>query len=69
MSDDHNYRIYRNRTVVTDKTIHYNRSDIAFHNKVNKVLYLICIVIPNTQNIVTTLPVNLSKYQDLSNRN
>lgn len=41
--------IYCDRTIITDKIILSNRSDITLHEKANKIVYLTDIGIPNTQ--------------------
>lgn len=60
------HKIYWDRTIITDKTIHYNRPDITVHDKTNRTVYLIDIAIPNSHNIQTTISEKLSKYQDLA---
>lgn len=64
--ENRNQKIYWDRTIITDKTIHYNRPDITVHDKINKTVYLIDIAIPNSHNIQTTISEKLSKYQDLA---
>lgn len=64
--ENRNHKIYWDRTIITDKTIHYNRPDITLHDKTNKTVYLIDIAIPNSHNIQTTISEKLSKYQDLA---
>lgn len=64
--ENRNVKIYWDRTIITDKTIHYNRPDITVHDKINKTVYLIDIAIPNSHNIQTTISEKLSKYQDLA---
>lgn len=64
--ENRNYKIYWDRTIVTDKTIHFNRPDITVHDKINKTVYLIDIAIPNSHNIQSTISEKLSKYQDLA---
>ncbi|XP_064072076.1 uncharacterized protein LOC113393371 [Vanessa tameamea] len=64
--ENNRYRIYWDRTIITDKTIHFNRPDITLHDKIKKNVYLIDIAIPNTHNIQSTISEKLSKYQDLA---
>lgn len=60
-----NYKIYYDRAILTDKTIHHNRPDITFIDKANKHTYLIDIAIPNTHNLQKTLNVKIHKYIEL----
>ncbi|CAK1584730.1 unnamed protein product [Parnassius mnemosyne] len=64
--ENNNHRIYWDRTIITDKTIHFNRPDITMYDKNNKTTYLIDIAIPNTHNIQSTIAEKLTKYQDLA---
>lgn len=61
-----NYKLYWDRTIITDKTIHYNRPDILLHDKINNIVYLIDIAVPNTHNLSSTHTEKLAKYTDLS---
>ena len=60
------YKIYWDRTIITDKTIHHNRPDITVHNKRDKTVFLIDIAIPNTNNISSTFTGKIAKYTELS---
>ena len=53
--------------MLTDKTIHFNRSDITFMNKKTKNTFLIDIAVPNTHNIAKTITDKQNKYQELAN--
>ncbi|CAK1550990.1 unnamed protein product [Leptosia nina] len=64
--DTKDYKLYWDRTILTDKTIHYNRPDITFHDKRRQLVYLIDIAVPNTHNISPTYSEKLNKYIDLS---
>ncbi|XP_063891872.1 uncharacterized protein LOC135117208 [Helicoverpa armigera] len=64
--ENSSHRIYWDRTIITDKTIHFNRPDITLFDKTNKTAYLIDIAIPNTHNIQSTIADKLTKYQDLA---
>lgn len=61
-----NYKLYWDRTILTDKTIHYNRPDITVFDKQNRTAYIIDIAVPNTHNIQSTITEKLTKYQDLA---
>lgn len=60
------YRLYYDRTILTDKTIRHNRPDILLENKQNKEVYLLDIAVPNTQNIEDTITQKSSKYVELA---
>ena len=64
--ENNNYKLYWDRTIITDRTIHFNRPDITFHDKNNQTVYLIDIAIPNTHNMISTISDKLAKYQDLA---
>ncbi|KAJ0176683.1 hypothetical protein K1T71_007862 [Dendrolimus kikuchii] len=64
--ENKNYKIYWDRTIITDKTVHFNRPDITLHDKNNSTVYIIDIAIPNTHNIQTTTSEKLNKYQELA---
>ena len=64
--DNNNFKMYWDRTIITDKTIHHNRPDITIHDKINKIVYLVDIAVPNTHNLVSTHTEKLSKYTDLA---
>ncbi|CAG4919909.1 unnamed protein product [Colias eurytheme] len=64
--DTADFKIYWDRTILTDKTIHHNRPDITLHDKKNKTVYLIDVAIPNTHNLNTTHTSKLTKYTDLT---
>ena len=61
-----NYKIYWDRTIITDKTIHFNRPDITVHDKTNNTVYLIDVALPNSHNIQSTISEKLTKYQELA---
>lgn len=48
------HKLYYNRSILTDRTVHDNRSDIILQDKIHKTTYLIDIAIPNTHNIQKT---------------
>lgn len=60
------FKLYWDRTIITDKTIHFNRPDITLHDKQNKTVFLIDIAIPNTHNLTTTFTEKNTKYTDLA---
>jgi len=46
-----NFKLYWNRSILTDKTIPFNRPDITFMNNKTKNILLIDMVVPNTHNL------------------
>ncbi|CAK1589159.1 unnamed protein product [Parnassius mnemosyne] len=64
--DSREFKLYWDRTILTDKTVHYNRPDITLHDKKNESVYLIDIAIPNTHNLTSTYNEKIAKYTDLS---
>ncbi|XP_063891152.1 uncharacterized protein LOC110374959 [Helicoverpa armigera] len=59
------HKLYYDRAILTDRTIHYNRPDITLQDKINKITYLIDIAVPNTHNLQKTIGEKISKYADL----
>jgi hypothetical protein len=62
-----NFKPYWNRSIITDKTIPFNRPDITLTNKKTKNAFLIDIAIPNTHNLAKTITEKQKKYQELAN--
>lgn len=60
------YRLYWDRTIMTDKTIHYNRPDITIFAKNDKTVYFIDVSICNTHNLQLNFTEKISKYTELS---
>lgn len=48
------HKLYWNRSIIADKTVHHNRPDIILIVKNNKTVYLIDIAVPNSGNLQTT---------------
>ncbi|XP_039759615.1 uncharacterized protein LOC120633471 [Pararge aegeria] len=63
--ENNEYRLYFDRAILTDRTIHYNRPDITLQDKKNRTAIIIDIAIPNTHNLQNTISEKLSKYTDL----
>lgn len=61
-----NYKLYYDREIITDKTIHHNRPDITFVDKRQKIGYLIDITIPQTANLQTAHAEKITKYTELA---
>jgi len=62
-----NFKLYWNRSILTDKTIPFNRPNITFMNKKTKNTFLIDIAAPNTHNFAKTITDKQNKYQELAN--
>jgi hypothetical protein len=52
--ENDNYKLYFDRTVLTDIHIQHNRPDIIILNKQQKQSYLLDIAVPNFHNITQT---------------
>lgn len=66
LAENDEARIYWDRGIITDKTIHHNRPDITVVFKKTKVAYLVDIAVPSTVNLLATYAEKVRKYQDLS---
>jgi len=62
--ENENFTLYWNRSILTDKTIPFNRPDITFMNKKTKSTFLIDITVPNTHNLAKTIADKQNKYQN-----
>ena len=65
--ENDNFKLYWNRSILTDKTILFNRPEITFMNKKTKNTFLIYITVPNTHNLAKTVTDKQYKYQELAN--
>jgi hypothetical protein len=65
--ENENFKLYWNRSILTDKTIPFNRPEITFTNKKTKNAFLIDIAVPNTHNLAITITDKQNKYQELAN--
>jgi hypothetical protein len=52
--ENDSYKLYFDRTILTDIHIKHNRPDIIILNKQQKQAYLLDIAVPNSQNITQT---------------
>jgi hypothetical protein len=64
--ENDNYKLYFDRTVLTDIHIKHNRPDIIILNKQQKQAYLLDIAVPNSHNITQTYNTKINKYLELS---
>jgi ribosomal protein L37E len=62
--ENDNFKLYWNRSVITDKTISSNRPDITFMNKKTKNTFFIDIAVPNTHNLTKTIGDKQNKCQE-----
>jgi hypothetical protein len=65
--ENDNFKLYWNRSMLTDKTIPFNRPDITFSNKKTKNILLIDIAVPNTHYLAKTITDKQNIYQELAN--
>jgi hypothetical protein len=64
--ENDNYKLYFDRTVLTDIHIKHNRPDIIILNKQQKQAYLLDIAVPNSYNITQTYNTKINKYLEPS---
>jgi hypothetical protein len=64
--ENDNYKLYFDRTVLTDIHIQHNRSDIIILNKQQKQAYLLDTAVPNSHNITQRYNTKINKYLELS---
>jgi hypothetical protein len=64
--ENDNYKLYFDRTVLTDIHIQHNRPDIIILNKQQKQAYLLDIAVPNSNNITQIYNTKINKYLELS---
>jgi len=65
--ENENFKLYWNRSILTDKTVPFNRPDTTFMNRKPKNTFLIDIAVPNTHYIAKTITDKQNKYQELAN--
>ena len=65
--ENDNFKLYWNRSILTDKTVPFNRPEITFMNKKTKKTSLIDIGVSNTHNVAKTITDKQNKYQELAN--
>ena len=59
------HKLYFDRAILTDRTVHYNRPDVTLIDKINKTAHIIDIAVPNTHNLQKTIAEKLTKYIEL----
>ena len=50
-----NFKLYWNRSILTDKTISFIRPDVTFMNRKTKNTFLTDTAVPNTHNLAQTI--------------
>ena len=65
--ENDNFKLYRNGSILTDKTILFSGHDVTFMNKKTKNALLIDTAVPNTHNLAKTITDKQNKYQELAN--
>jgi len=65
--ENENFKLYWNRSILTDKTVPFIRPDITFMNKKTKNTSLIDIAVPNTHNLAKTINDKQNRYRELAN--
>jgi len=65
--ENENFNLYWNRSILTDKTVHFDGPDITFMNNKTKNTFSIDIAVPNTHNLAKTITDEQNKYQELAN--
>jgi hypothetical protein len=60
--ENENFKLYWNLSILTDKTIPFNRPDITFMNKKTKNTFLIDIAVTNKHNLTKTITDRQNKY-------
>jgi hypothetical protein len=65
--ENDNFKLYWNRSIITDKTVPSNRPDITLMNKKTKNTFLIDTAVPNTHKLAKTITDKQNKYQKLAN--
>jgi hypothetical protein len=64
--ENDSYKLYFDRTILTDIHIKHNRPDIIILNKQQKQAYLLDIAVPNSHNITQTYNTKINKYLEMS---
>jgi hypothetical protein len=64
--ENDSYKLYLDRTILSDIHIKHNRPDIIILNKQQKQAYLLDIAVPNSHNITQTYNTKINKYLELS---
>jgi hypothetical protein len=63
--ENSNYKIYYDKVITLDQTLHNSRPDIHILDKIIEDALLINIAISSTQSLHSTITEKLQKYTDL----
>ena len=67
--ENESFKLYWNRSILTDKTVPFNRPDITFMNKNTKNTFLIDIAVPNRHNLAKAITDGDDDDDDNNNNN
>jgi hypothetical protein len=62
------HKLYHDRSIIPDWSIHNNRPDIVILDKTIQEAYLIHVAIPNSHHLYITLTKKLQKHTDLKDK-
>jgi len=65
--ENENFKLYWNCSILTDKTIPFNRPDITFMNNKTKNTFLIDIALPDKHELAKTTTDKQNNYHELEN--
>lgn len=66
--ENDDFRLYWDRTILTDQTVAHNRPDLVLVDKKTKKTTLIEVAIPNTSNLIPKHAEKIAKYRELEVR-
>lgn len=64
--ENSNYKLYWDRSILTDRTVHHNRPDITLLDKNKKKVWFIDIAVVDTNNLTTVYNSKIQKYRELT---
>jgi len=65
--DNETFKLYWDRSILTDKTIHHNRPDITIWDKINKKIWFIDFAVVNTNNLMTSYQLKFEVHSMQNN--
>ena len=65
--ENENFKLYWNRSILTDKTTPFNRPDVTFMYRKTKNTFLMDTAVPTTHNLAKTITDKQNKLQELAN--
>jgi len=60
--ENSNYKLYYDRSIIIDRTVHNRRPDTVMFDKTIKEAHLIDVAIPSIHNLHSTITEKLQKY-------